>query len=103
MHIERLPKIKNKATSVPQDIPFTTGGTGFIIDARGYLITNAHVVEDAKQIAIQNNRGEYLVDVVFQDVERDIAILKIVDENFKPYSSLPYGLSKQISIVGIGE
>ena len=92
---KEIDRIKNKATSVPQDIPFTTGGTGFIIDARGYLITNAHVVEDAKQIAIQNNRGEYLVDVVFQDVERDIAILKIVDENFKPYSSLPYGLSKQ--------
>jgi S1-C subfamily serine protease len=59
------------------------------------LVTNAHVVEDAKQIAIQNNRGEYFVKVVFIDTERDLAILKIDDENFKPYSSLPYGLSKQ--------
>lgn len=92
---KEIDRIKDKATSVPQDIPFTTGGTGFIIDTKGYLVTNAHVVEDAKQIAIQNNRGEYLVKVVFIDTERDLAILKIDDENFKPYSSLPYGLSKQ--------
>ncbi|MBM3414194.1 MAG: serine protease [Bacteroidetes bacterium] len=90
-----IDRIKNKTFSALQDIPFTTGGTGFIIDAKGYLVTNAHVIEEARQIVIQNNRGEYLAQVIFQDQERDIAILKIEDPNFKPYSGLPYGLSKQ--------
>ncbi|NDB53834.1 MAG: serine protease [Chitinophagaceae bacterium] len=90
-----IDRIKKKTSSVPQNIPFTTGGTGFMIDTKGYLVTNAHVIEDAKQIAIQNNRGEYLVKVVYQDVERDLAILKVDDENFKSYSNLPYGFSKQ--------
>ncbi|MBM3412727.1 MAG: serine protease [Bacteroidetes bacterium] len=92
---KEIDRIKNKTSSVPQDIPFTTGGTGFMIDAKGYLVTNVHVIEEAQQIVIQNNRGEYLAEVIFQDKGRDIAILKIEDPNFKPYSSLPYGLSKQ--------
>jgi S1-C subfamily serine protease len=92
---KEIDKIKKNSSSVPSDIAFTTGGTGFMIDPKGYLVTNAHVVENAKQIAIQNNRGEYLVDVVYIDPSKDVAILKIEDPNFKPYSSLPYSISKQ--------
>ncbi len=66
-----------------------------MIDTKGYLVTNAHVIAGASQIAIQNNRGEYLVKVVYKDPTRDLAILKVEDENFKSYSSLPYGFSKQ--------
>jgi serine protease Do len=90
-----IDKIKKKNSSIPSDIAFTTGGTGFIIDPKGYLVTNAHVVENAKQIVIQNNRGGYLVKVVHIDPSKDMAILKIDDANFKPYSSLPYSISKQ--------
>lgn len=90
-----IDKIKKKSSSIPSDIAFTTGGTGFIIDPKGYLVTNAHVVENAKQIVIQNNRGGYLVKVVHIDPSKDMAILKIDDPNFKPYSSLPYSISKQ--------
>lgn len=90
-----IDRIKKKTTSILQNIPFTTGGTGFMIDPKGYLVTNAHVIANASQIAIQNNRGEYLVDVIYQDPSKDLAILKIVDDNFKPYSSLPYGFTKQ--------
>ena len=53
-----IDRIKKKTTSVPQNIPFTTGGTGFMIDTKGYLVTNAHVIAGASQIAIQNNRKE---------------------------------------------
>lgn len=92
---KEIDKIKKNSSSVPSDIAFTTGGTGFMIDPKGYLVTNAHVVHGAKQIAIQNNRGEYLVSVVHIDDTKDVAILKIDDSNFKPYSSLPYSISKQ--------
>lgn len=92
---KEIDKIKKNTSSVPANIAFTTGGTGFIIDAKGYLVTNAHVVAGARQIAIQNNRGEYLVKVVYIDASKDVAILKIDDENFKPYSNVPYSVSKQ--------
>ena len=88
-----IANIKN-SPAVKQNIPYTTGGTGFIIDPKGYLVTNAHVVNGAKNIAIQNEQGEFVVSVAYTDLEKDIAILKIDDENYEPTSSVPYSISK---------
>jgi serine protease Do len=75
-------------------IVYKSGGTGFIIDTKGYLVTNYHVIEKAVNIAVQNNKGEFTAKVVYTDKSKDIAILKIDDESFKPYSSIPYSISK---------
>ncbi len=75
-------------------IRYKSGGTGFIIDAKGYLVTNYHVVEEADNIAVENNRGEFIAKVVFTDKKKDIAILKIDDNRFKSYTSVPYAISK---------
>ncbi|HNU15047.1 MAG TPA: S1C family serine protease [Chitinophagaceae bacterium] len=91
---KEISRVKNKINTADNTIVYTTGGTGFIIDAKGYLVTNAHVVEGARNIAVQNSNGEFLAKVVFIDVQKDIAILKIEDENFKPYTSVPYAISK---------
>jgi serine protease Do len=70
-------------------------GTGFLIDGKGFLVTNAHVVKNSKNIFVQNNKGEqFKAFVVKLDVLKDLAILKIDDDNFKASSSLPYGLRK---------
>ena len=83
------------STKPDKPITYTTGGTGFVIDAKGYLVTNAHVVESAKYIAVESNKHvEYTARIVYLDHQKDIAILKIDDENFKPYSSIPYSISK---------
>ena len=76
------------------NIIYKSGGTGFIIDAKGYLVTNFHVVNKARDIAVQNNKGEFIAKVVYTDPSKDIAILKIDDESFKPYSAIPYSISK---------
>lgn len=76
------------------NIVYKSGGTGFVIDAKGYLVTNFHVVNRANNIAVQNDRGEFIAKVVFTDKSKDIAILKIEDESFKPYTSIPYSISK---------
>ncbi|MFM2338278.1 MAG: hypothetical protein RL115_1471 [Bacteroidota bacterium] len=97
-NIEQKEANRDKAdhTSNPKkNIKYTSGGTGFIIDAKGYLVTNYHVVAGAKHIAIQNKKGEFVAAVVFIDKAKDLAILKIEDDNFKPYSSVPYAISKQ--------
>ncbi len=75
-------------------IIYKSGGTGFVIDAKGYIVTNFHVVEKAKNIAVQNDLGEFIAKVVHTDKSKDIAILKIDDESFKPYASVPYSISK---------
>lgn len=87
-------QVKNKINKADNTIVYTTGGTGFIIDAKGYLVTNAHVVEGARNIEIQNNRGTYIARIIYTDKTKDIAILKIEDDSFRPYTSVPYSISK---------
>jgi serine protease Do len=72
---------------------FTTGGTGFLIDARGYLVTNAHVVKGATRIEVQNSQGEYKARLLYINDTTDLAVLKIEDSTFKSLA-LPYGISK---------
>ena len=75
------------------DIRF--GGTSFMIDTKGYLITSAHVLKGAKQVFVQSNEGnDLLAEIVIQDPNSDLAVLKINDEDFKSPKQLPYGFSK---------
>jgi S1-C subfamily serine protease len=84
-------KSKMETVDAPPDIKYTTGGTGFLIDTKGYLVTNAHVVEGAKYVAVQNANGKDLkARIIYADAKRDIAIIKIVDTSFKSPSSIPY-------------
>lgn len=88
-------QITNVAESTMPSREYTSGGTGFLVDAKGLLFTNYHVVENARYIAVQNNNGkEFSAKVVYRDPERDIAILKIDDAAFKAPSSIPYGIKK---------
>ncbi len=76
-------------------IEYKSGGTGFLVDAKGYLVTNAHVVEGAKNIAVQNAGGKNLTAVVvYTDMQRDIAILKITEKEFKIPTSIPYTIRR---------
>ncbi len=53
-------------------------GSGFIVDPSGYIVTNAHVVEDAVKITVRLDSGEeHVAELVGLDVETDIAVLKI--------------------------
>lgn len=57
-------------------------GSGFIVSPDGYVITNAHVVEDAKSIKVGlNDRRELPAEVVGVDKLSDIALLKIKADN----------------------
>ncbi len=76
-------------------ITYKTGGTGFLIDQKGYVVTNAHIIQNANNIVVQNSfRKDLNVIVVFVDIPRDIAILKITDTSFKRTSTIPYSIKK---------
>ncbi len=69
--------------------------TGFLIDGKGYLVTNAHVVNRLKTVYVENNKGDYYRAVaVFADNNSDLAILKITDTAFRAVPSLPYSIRK---------
>ena len=86
--------LNTKEPKAPVNATVKYGGTGFLIDGKGYLVTNAHVVKDAKTIIVQSKGQEYKARLVQVDEERDIAILKIEDGDFKPFTSLPYGFKR---------
>ncbi len=53
-------------------------GTGFIISADGYLLTNHHVIDGADEVKVRlSDRREFTAKVVGSDAESDVAVLKI--------------------------
>ncbi len=72
------------ATEAPTE-PENNSGSGFIIDASGDILTNAHVIEGASQVFVRLSDGrEYKARVVGRDAGGDIALLKIDAKNLKP-------------------
>ncbi|HEX7116895.1 MAG TPA: DegQ family serine endoprotease [Steroidobacter sp.] len=57
-------------------------GSGFIVSSDGYILTNAHVVENAEEVTVKTtDRREYTAKVVGIDERTDVAVLKIDAKN----------------------
>lgn len=60
------------------DAPRTAGGTGFIIESNGYILTNTHVVQGAEAVRVTlYDRRRFAAAVVGLDPTTDVALLKI--------------------------
>lgn len=83
----------------------TWSGSGFALSGR-YVVTNNHVIDDAKTIAIMGINGDmntgYTAEVVATDRNNDIAVLKINDPRFKGFGTIPYAISSRIADKGEG-
>jgi serine protease Do len=87
-----------KATSNPNP---DYRATGFLIDGKGFIVTNAHVVNRLKTIYVENNKGDYFTaQAIYTDQNTDLAILKITDTAFKTIYNLPYSINKSNSNLG---
>jgi serine protease Do len=61
-----------------QPMPMRGQGSGFIVSGDGFILTNAHVVENAEQVTVRlTDRREFTAKVVGSDKQSDIAVLKI--------------------------
>lgn len=91
-------EIKSK---IPTKAEIKGGGSSFLVDGKGYLITNAHVLEGATSASVFNEKGEeYNAVIAFRDDASDLAILKIDDEEFTPIKNLPYSIKKNSADLG---
>lgn len=80
---------------IDPNIVFKSGGTGFVIDPAGYVVTNYHVVKGARYIALQSAAGKaYNAVLVYTNPDVDLAIIKIEDDSFKPYKQIPFSINK---------
>lgn len=92
VHIIVQKEIVNRQTKQKQVVPGS--GTGFIISSDGYIVTNNHVVEDAKTIRVTlSNGNEVTAQLRGTDPSTDIAVLKIHEYGLK---SLQFADSKQL-------
>ena len=81
----------------PRDFKQRSLGSGFIIDAEGYIVTNNHVIENADEISVTlANSEEYKARVVGRDPKTDLALIKI--ENGGPLNPLSLGDSDALKV-----
>jgi len=67
----------------------STLGSGFILDREGLILTNNHVVEDAKKIVVRlSDKREFEAKVMGRDPKTDIAVIKIHAEGNLPIATL---------------
>ena len=75
-----------KEFGTPQERKSSALGSGFIIDAKGIIVTNNHVIQDAEDIIVRvNGDQEFKAKVIGADPLSDIAVLQLeTDEKFTP-------------------
>ena len=81
-----------------REVPMRGEGSGFIISSDGLILTNAHVVQDAKEVTVKlTDRREYQAKVLGADPQTDVAVLKIEAKN------LPVVKTGDVNQLQVGE
>ena len=74
-------------------------GSGFVVDARGYVVTNYHVVRDVEakdiKVSFAGSDKEYTAAAVYRDSNTDVAVIKLDGKDFKP---LAWGDSDKLRV-----
>ena len=70
--------IPRQMPGMPREFRNQSLGSGFIISADGYVLTNAHVVDDADEVLVKlTDKREFKAKVIGSDRRTDVALLKI--------------------------
>lgn len=74
-------------------------GSGSIIDKRGYVLTNVHVIQDASKIYVSLFDGtQYEAEVIGQDLDSDLAIIKFSPPAGIELKTISFGESKNLVV-----
>ena len=81
-----------------QPVAVEGAGSGFVIDPRGYILTNFHVVQGAQSIeVVLGDRSRYQAKLIGADQRNDVALVK-VEPKGKQLASLPLGDSSTLQV-----
>ena len=90
-----LPGFQQRGRGAPQQ-PFRGQGSGFIVSDDGLILTNAHVVREAKEVTVKlSDRREFAAKVLGADPATDIAVLRI---DAKSLPTVRLGDAKQLQV-----
>ncbi len=102
---ERLNKAVVNVTSVSfeynwflEPVPKEGTGSGSIIDQKGHVLTNYHVIKDASELSVTLADGmNYKGEIVGVDPENDLAVIKF-DPNGQRLTTIPFGSSADLRV-----
>jgi putative serine protease PepD len=79
-------------------VPVEGAGSGFVIDRKGYILTNFHVVQGAQTIeVVLGDQSRHSAKFIGADQRNDVALIKI-EPGTKPLVSLPLGDSAALQV-----
>jgi serine protease Do len=90
---------KRRKTPVPEKEKYRYEGTGsgFIVNQKGYVLTNYHVIKDAAEIKVTTyDNKKYEAEVVGRDPKTDLAVVKI--KSSRKFNALVLGDSNNIQV-----
>jgi len=74
-------------------------GSGSIIDERGYVLTNNHVIQGAYKLYVNLSDGSrYEATLVGADPESDLAVIKFTPDAGKKLNPIPFGTAKNLRV-----
>ncbi|HXT26338.1 MAG TPA: trypsin-like peptidase domain-containing protein [Candidatus Eisenbacteria bacterium] len=101
---ETSPAVANVLTKATEydfwmdPVPVEGAGSGFVIDGKGYILTNFHVVQGAQTIeVVLGDQSRYSAKFIGADQRNDVALLK-VEPKGKALMALPLGDSAALQV-----
>ncbi len=95
----------NMMPQVPENRKVQGAGSGVIISSDGYILTNNHVVEGAKEVVVTlSDKEEYTAQIIGRDPKTDLAIVKIQPKGSLQSASMGNSDALQVgdSVMAIG-
>jgi serine protease Do len=100
IHSERAARLgfgEESLALLPSQSRVNGMGTGIIIDPRGYIVTNQHVVDEVQLLRIRLSDGSsHGARVIARDQETDLALLRI--DAGRPLTTLPLGTATDLMV-----
>ena len=109
IHTEKAANPSNSVFTSEKARKINGMGTGIVVDERGYMVTNYHVIADVDNIRVEFEdenrvRSSFTARKVRYDREHDLAIIKV--DGAKPFKVMPCGTSSDLmyceKVIAIG-
>lgn len=104
---EKITYLKLYPTStdnITSSINTPVSGSGFAVTSDGVIATNHHVIDGARKIKVRGVNGDlnksYNANVIIEDKDNDLALIKINDPNFTNLGLIPFTISGKLIDVG---
>lgn len=92
-----LQKALQNASKAVQSSDQLSSGTGFVVDRRGYILTNHHVIRGPGNVVVRlpgSDQQRVVAEVVAQNPRRDIALLKVDPSQFAKFEPLRFSAAE---------